>query len=173
MLDFAAKMARNHHEAGPEDVERLRQAGFSDARILYIILWTANFNLANMITDSLGMEYHENFSANLGSLFGAPAAAAAGPGTPGRERGHVPALEGAPLTWINSSPLTWFYARGRVLLVMYGDVMHPNTLAWLERLERWRARHTPSDWLALFVNTGEFPVAKDAATAGPRSRASA
>jgi hypothetical protein len=48
---------------------------------------------------------------------------------------------------------------------MYGDIMHPNTLIWLERLEQWRGQYAPAGWLALFVNTGEFPVAKDAATA--------
>jgi len=166
MLDFVAKITRNHHEATQADIERLRQAGFSDAKILYLILWTGNFNLANTITDSMGLEYHENFSSRLSMFFtdGDETAGAAEAGA-GLERAHVAALGGQPLEWLNSEPLTGFDVRGRPILVSYWDATHPNSLLAVPHLNRWHRDYGPQGLVVLAVHTAEFPTAKDAEVA--------
>lgn len=173
MLDFSVKMARNHHEATQADLDRLRKVGFTDAEILYIVLWIANFNLANTITDVIGLGFHENFSANLSAIFvegerdplgSQPAATQApeGPHGESEERGVVRALEDPPLEWINSRPLTWEEVRGEVLLVIYWDATHPNSLQAIPHLRRWHEEYSEAGLRVIAVHTGEFPFAKPA-----------
>lgn len=175
MLDYVAKMARNHHEATEADVQRLRDVGFSDADILHIIYWIAGFNMANTISDCVGMEVHEHMtavfvdelpSARLGSL-GQDAAGMAQREAlrAGQERAVVRALEGYPLEWLNSPALTWDAVAGKPLLVMYWDATHLNSLLAVEHLQRWHTQHSAAGLTIIAAHTPEFPGARDPALA--------
>jgi len=172
MLDYAAKMARHHHEATQEDIQKLRDVGFSDADILHMVYWIASFNMANTITDCLGYEPHEHITAIFVDEDAAaeydPETAAANALSqeavrPGWERGIVRALEGRPLEWLNAPPLTWSDVRGKVLLVMYWDALLPNSLIGLPHLQRWHDRYAKEGAVVLAPHTPEFPAAKDRA----------
>ena len=56
MLDYAVKLTE--HPAGMTalDLERLREAGFTDEAILHIAEITAYYAFANRIADGLGIE---------------------------------------------------------------------------------------------------------------------
>lgn len=56
MLEYADKLTRTPWEMQPEDVEALRQAGFSDADILDINQVTGYFAFVNRLADGLGVE---------------------------------------------------------------------------------------------------------------------
>jgi alkylhydroperoxidase family enzyme len=55
MLDYAAKLTLSPAKVGPEDVQRLRQAGFEDKAILQINLIASWFNYINRVADGLGV----------------------------------------------------------------------------------------------------------------------
>lgn len=55
MLDYAAKLTRHAYRVTPEDLERLRQAGFDDRGILQINLIASWFNYINRVADGLGV----------------------------------------------------------------------------------------------------------------------
>ena len=55
MLDFVARLTKESHKATPEDLDRLRQAGFDDRAILQITLIAAWFNYVNRVADVLGV----------------------------------------------------------------------------------------------------------------------
>ena len=55
MLDFAVKLTTAAYKMTPEDVERLRAAGFDDTGILQITLIAAWFNYINRVADALGV----------------------------------------------------------------------------------------------------------------------
>lgn len=56
MLDFAVKLTREPHGMTREDVEILRQAGFSDTAIHDVVQIAGLFAYYNRIADGLGIE---------------------------------------------------------------------------------------------------------------------
>jgi hypothetical protein len=169
MLEYAAKMTKDHHLATQDDIERLRDVGFSDAEILHIIYWIAHFNMANTLADCVGREVHENMTA----VFVDDLPRTVAPGRPvlanhealraGAERAQVRALEGLGLEWINSRPLTWADVRNRVILTFSWDAAHPNSLLALPHLERWHGAFADQGLTILAAHAAEFPQAKDPA----------
>ncbi len=55
MLEFVEKVTRHAYRVTPEDLERLRAAGFADRAILQITLIAAWFNSINRVADALGV----------------------------------------------------------------------------------------------------------------------
>jgi uncharacterized peroxidase-related enzyme len=55
MLDYAAKLTRHAWQVTPDDLDRLRRAGFSDQAILQINLIASWFNYINRVADGLGV----------------------------------------------------------------------------------------------------------------------
>ena len=56
MLDYAVKLTKTPWEMALEDVEKLREEGFSDAAILDINQITGYYNFVNRLADGLGVE---------------------------------------------------------------------------------------------------------------------
>jgi uncharacterized peroxidase-related enzyme len=56
MLDYAEKLTRTPAGVRREDIEALRQVGFSDADVLHIAEVTAYYAFVNRIADGLGVE---------------------------------------------------------------------------------------------------------------------
>ncbi len=59
MVEYAAKLTRRPGEMTAADVQRLRNAGFSDEEILQINLITSYFNFVNRVASGLGVEFSE------------------------------------------------------------------------------------------------------------------
>jgi alkylhydroperoxidase family enzyme len=55
MLDFAVKLTTASYKFTPEDLGRLRAAGFDDIGILQITIIAAWFNYINRVADALGV----------------------------------------------------------------------------------------------------------------------
>ncbi len=55
MLRYAVKLTRTPSAMTREDVEALRQAGFSDRDILHIVEVVAYYAYANRVADGLGI----------------------------------------------------------------------------------------------------------------------
>jgi alkylhydroperoxidase family enzyme len=55
MLDFAVKLTEGAYRTTPDDLDRLRTAGFDDRGILQITLIAAWFNYINRVADALGV----------------------------------------------------------------------------------------------------------------------
>lgn len=55
MLDYTAKLTRQPARTTPEDLQRLREVGFSDQAILQINLIASWFNYINRVADGLGV----------------------------------------------------------------------------------------------------------------------
>jgi uncharacterized peroxidase-related enzyme len=55
MLDYVVKLTTDATRCSPEDIERLRQAGFDDRGILQITLIASWFNYINRVADALGV----------------------------------------------------------------------------------------------------------------------
>jgi uncharacterized peroxidase-related enzyme len=55
MLDYAAKLTTQPARIAPDDLDRLRQAGFDDRAILQINLIASWFNYINRVADGLGV----------------------------------------------------------------------------------------------------------------------
>jgi uncharacterized protein YciW len=56
MLDYVEKLTRTPAAVRREDVEALRQVGFSEADVLHIAEVTAYYAFVNRIADGLGVE---------------------------------------------------------------------------------------------------------------------
>ncbi|RMD95190.1 MAG: peroxidase [Calditrichaeota bacterium] len=56
MLDYAVKLTLTPWEMVPEDVQKLREVGFSDTAILDINQITGYYNFVNRLADGLGVE---------------------------------------------------------------------------------------------------------------------
>lgn len=56
LLDYARKVTQHAYKVMPEDVEALRQAGWSDRQILEATVVVGRFNGINRIVDALGAE---------------------------------------------------------------------------------------------------------------------
>ena len=54
-LAYVLKITRNSVDCGPEDIERLHEAGFSDEDIWDIAEVTATFNFSNRLANATGM----------------------------------------------------------------------------------------------------------------------
>ena len=55
MLDYIDRMTRDAVELGPDDLQRLREVGYSDTAILQMTLIGAWFNYINKVADALGV----------------------------------------------------------------------------------------------------------------------
>lgn len=55
MLDYTAKLTRYAYHATTDDMDRLRQVGFTDQAILQINLIASWFNYINRVADGLGV----------------------------------------------------------------------------------------------------------------------
>ena len=55
MLDYVATLTRDATQVRPEDLDRLRRAGFDDRVILQINLIASWFNYINRVADGLGV----------------------------------------------------------------------------------------------------------------------
>ena len=55
MLDYIERMTRDAVQLGPEDLARLREAGYDDTAILQMTLIGAWFNYINRVADALGI----------------------------------------------------------------------------------------------------------------------
>jgi uncharacterized peroxidase-related enzyme len=55
MLDYAAQLTTQANHVTPEDLDRLRQVGFTDQAILQINLIACWFNYINRVADGLGV----------------------------------------------------------------------------------------------------------------------
>lgn len=56
MLAYAEKLTLTPAAMGPDDVDALRRAGFSDADVLHICEVVAYYAYANRIADGLGIK---------------------------------------------------------------------------------------------------------------------
>ena len=59
LLSFAEKMARDARKITPEDIERIRSAGFSDRAILDAAHVTGFFSYMNRVVQALGADNKE------------------------------------------------------------------------------------------------------------------
>ncbi len=59
MLEYAVKLTLEPWSMNQEDVERLRETGFSDADILDINQVTGYFAFVNRLADGLGVELED------------------------------------------------------------------------------------------------------------------
>ena len=55
MLDYVVQLTQDATRIGPQDHDRLRDAGFDDRAILQITLIAAWFNYINRVADALGV----------------------------------------------------------------------------------------------------------------------
>ena len=55
MLDYAATLTRHPARLTPDDLQRLRDLGFTDQAILQINLIASWFNYINRVADGLGV----------------------------------------------------------------------------------------------------------------------
>ena len=55
MLEYVATLTKDATRIGPEDHQRLREAGFDDTGILQITLIASWFNYVNRVADALGV----------------------------------------------------------------------------------------------------------------------
>jgi uncharacterized peroxidase-related enzyme len=56
MLEFAEKLTRTPAEMKKEDIERLKEHGFSEEAVVDIVLITCMFNFMDRLADGLGVE---------------------------------------------------------------------------------------------------------------------
>lgn len=56
MLDYVVKLTRTPGRVGPDDVERLREAGFDDTAVLDVCQVAAYYSYVNRLADGLGVE---------------------------------------------------------------------------------------------------------------------
>jgi alkylhydroperoxidase family enzyme len=63
MLDYAAKLAREPWAMSQTDVDRLRDAGFSDRAILEVNLAASYMSFVNRLAEGLGVELEGQLGA--------------------------------------------------------------------------------------------------------------
>jgi uncharacterized peroxidase-related enzyme len=56
MIDFALKLTREPSSVNQQNVELLRQQGFSEEQVVDIVLITCTFNFMDRLADGLGVE---------------------------------------------------------------------------------------------------------------------
>lgn len=153
MLEYTEKLVRDRLSVGPDDHERLRMAGFSNADVLDITLVVANFMLANTLTDAFGLEYHEN----LHHVFVDETTPADPVGTIDGIETLLPGDE----IWLNNPPTPVAPLHGRPLLVYAWDWTHPASRDGLPYLVAWYDRYARHGLGVLALLAPEFPFAKD------------
>lgn len=57
MLDYGVKLTRDPAAIGEDDIQRLRDAGYSDEDVLTINLIVSYFNFVNRVAEGLGVEF--------------------------------------------------------------------------------------------------------------------
>ena len=62
LLDYAVKLTREPWSVTPEDIMKLRGAGWSDAAILDLNLVVSYYNFVNRVADGLGVELEPRWS---------------------------------------------------------------------------------------------------------------
>ena len=65
MADFAVKITERPRELEPADLDKLREAGLSDAKVFYVIEIAAMYNLTNRLTAAYGMRPDDEFMARI------------------------------------------------------------------------------------------------------------
>jgi uncharacterized peroxidase-related enzyme len=60
MLDYAVKLTKNPSSVSEQDVEILKEQGFTDENILGINLVTSYFNFVNRVAEGLGVEFSDD-----------------------------------------------------------------------------------------------------------------
>lgn len=65
MMDYAQKVTRDANGVTPQDIQHLREAGFSDVDILDITLAAAARNFYGRVLDALGAEPDEAYQIKL------------------------------------------------------------------------------------------------------------
>jgi uncharacterized peroxidase-related enzyme len=55
MLEFVEQFTRDSTQLGPENLDKLREAGFDDKAILQVCVIAGWFSYANRIADALGV----------------------------------------------------------------------------------------------------------------------
>ena len=66
LFEFAEKLTEAPSQMGPEDIEELRDAGWSDVAIHDAVQVISYFNYINRVADALGVE-NESFVKNWGN----------------------------------------------------------------------------------------------------------
>lgn len=61
LLGYAEKLTRRPQEMGETDVQRLRDAGWSDEAVLHVCEVVAYFNFVNRTADGLGVSLEEGW----------------------------------------------------------------------------------------------------------------
>ncbi len=56
MIDFALKLTREPSAVKREDLDALKQRGFSEEQVIDIVLITCTFNFMDRLADGLGVE---------------------------------------------------------------------------------------------------------------------
>ncbi len=56
MIDFALKLTREPSSVRQQDIEALKQHGFSEQQVVDIVLITCTFNFMDRLADGLGVE---------------------------------------------------------------------------------------------------------------------
>jgi alkylhydroperoxidase family enzyme len=56
MIDFALKLTREPSSVKREDLDMLKQRGFSEEQVVDIVLITCTFNFMDSLADGLGVE---------------------------------------------------------------------------------------------------------------------
>lgn len=74
MLDFSVKVTLDPAGLTEQDLEGLREAGFTDDQIVSIVLVTCLFNFMNRIANSLGVAVPAPFARSVGRWLTGPAA---------------------------------------------------------------------------------------------------
>ncbi|MEW6297906.1 MAG: peroxidase [Thermodesulfobacteriota bacterium] len=60
MIDFALKLTREPAKVKKDDLDFLRQYGFSEEQVVDIVLITCTFNFMDRLADGLGVELDPN-----------------------------------------------------------------------------------------------------------------
>jgi alkylhydroperoxidase family enzyme len=58
-LDFSVKLTKQAWETRQEDIDRLREVGYSDEQVIEIVHVASYFNYINRVVDGLGGELEE------------------------------------------------------------------------------------------------------------------
>lgn len=59
MLEFAGKMTLDSSRMAAEDMQRLREVGFTEVQLLEIVQLTGWFNYMTRVADALGVEVEQ------------------------------------------------------------------------------------------------------------------
>ena len=69
-MAFAEKIVRHAHEVTPEDIDGLRQHGFSDEEILDIALTASSRSFYSKVMDGVGLSPSQGWLKKMEAAFG-------------------------------------------------------------------------------------------------------